>query len=327
MRYQVQPRLLLAASLQNLGDIEILNQDSGTPTLGRLGLAWRCLSSCPHSLDLAMDGDYEANSQSIRLGWGAEYWYQGLFALRAGYVGNSEEEGPAFGAGLRVSGFQLDYAYEPYNILGSTHRLSLLARLGTGGDAETPAPSNFQANPSNDGLLLTWDAPAFVDIKGYNLYVKHPGTDGFAPLTAHPITDTSVDLKNMKLGQDYEFAVSTVSSTGKESPLNRLTTVPQEPVLSAPTGFKAEYSDQGVELTWDKVDSKWVSGFNLYMVDWEGNPVRKMSDTPITDNQVTLGKLRRDKLYWFILTALSPDGQEGPPTPLLRVHYLGPARK
>ena len=44
-----------------------------------------------HTIDLAMDGDYNLNTQALQLGWGAEYWYQSLFALRAGFVGNSEE--------------------------------------------------------------------------------------------------------------------------------------------------------------------------------------------------------------------------------------------
>ena len=253
VRYQALPRLVLAAAFQNLGSIQILSQESATPTLGRIGLAWRCLSTPFHTLDLAMDCNYDPNTQLTRLGWGAEYWYQGLFALRAGYVGNSEEEGPTFGAGIRSWGFQLDYAYEPLNVLGSTQRLSLTAYLGPGKGAEIPQPTHLEANPSNDGLMLSWNAPSFTDIQGYRVYVKRPGSDSLACLTSQPITETSVDLKHLKIGEDYEFGVSTLNTTGQESPLNRIELVAQEPVLSAPTGFKAWKEGDNVVLTWDKV--------------------------------------------------------------------------
>jgi hypothetical protein len=321
VRYEAFPRFILAASFQNLGDIQILNQESAIPTLGRLGFAWKCLSTPLHTLDLAMDGDYDPNTQITRLGWGAEYWYQNLFALRAGYVGNSEEEGPSFGAGIRYMGFQLDYGYEPLSVLGSTQRISLMAYLGSGKGSEVPPPAHLQSNPTNDGLMLSWDAPSFVDIQGYKVYVKRPGTETLACVTAHPLSETSVDLKHLKIGEDYEFAVSTLNRTGQESPLNRIEVVAQEPVPSSPTGFKAWKKGDDVLLTWDKVDPAYVSGFNLYMVDETGSPERKLSSKPLTDNHISLKKLKHDQTYWFVLMVLSKDGQEGPPTNVLAVRF------
>ncbi len=320
-RFQVWPGLVLGASMQNIGAIQILNEQSATPTLARLGVAWRCLSSPLHTIDLAMDGDYSLNTQALQLGWGAEYWYQSLFALRAGFVGNSEEEGMAFGAGVKYWGFQLDYAYEPLSVLGDTQRLSLMTWFGPGGDAETPGPVNLQVNPSNDGLLLSWDAPSFVEIQGYRVYIKRPGSETFDLLTAHPQAETSVDLKHMKVGEDYEFAVSTVSATGKESPLRHITAVPEEPQLTAPTGFKAVRDGQEIELTWDPIDPAYVSGFNLYLVDENGTPEKKLPDEPIADNQISLANLRHDQTYHFILIPLSKDGKEGPPSQILAVRY------
>jgi hypothetical protein len=130
-----------------------------------------------------------------------------------------------------------------------------------------------------------------------------------------------VDLKHLKIGEDYEFAVSTLNRTGQESPLNRIEVVAQEPVPSSPTGFKAWKKGDDVLLTWDKVDPAYVSGFNLYMVDETGSPERKLSSKPLTDNHISLKKLKHDQTYWFVLMVLSKDGQEGPPTNVLAVRF------
>jgi len=190
----------------------------------------------------------------------------------------------------------------------------LLFSLPTFTKAQTPAPANFQSSFTADGLLLSWDASTLSNIKGYNVYVKRPGTNDFVLITSQPITETSVKLKHLRTGAEYQFAVSTVDPSGVESPMNRLTVTEKASALSTPQGFKAEATDTGIQLTWDKADPALVSGFNLYLADDTGKPSRKLSAAPLTDNQVFLGKVKRDKIYRFILTALSKDGLEGPPT-------------
>lgn len=51
---------------------------------------------------------------------GLEAWYRGLFAARAGW----QESGVTAGAGLRIKGFGVDYAFVPHEDLGSSHRVS-----------------------------------------------------------------------------------------------------------------------------------------------------------------------------------------------------------
>ncbi len=51
---------------------------------------------------------------------GIEAWYRKLFAARAGW----QESGVTAGAGLRIAGFGVDYAFVPHEALGSSHRLS-----------------------------------------------------------------------------------------------------------------------------------------------------------------------------------------------------------
>jgi hypothetical protein len=103
--------------------------------------------------------------------------------------------------------------------------------------------------------------------------------------------------------------------------MNRLAVIAQEPVLSVPTGFKGEVTNKGIQLTWDEVDPEWVPGFNLYLADEDGNPGRKLNREPLTENQITLAKLKHNKTYGFFLTGISKDGQEGPPTAVLTIQY------
>ena len=325
-RIRAHPRLAFAASVQNLGMFQILNENTDIPTLVRAGLEWKPLSLPQHSLELALDGDYQFNSQAKRWGGGMEYWYQDLFALRAGYVGNSDEESLTVGAGVRFSYFQLDYAYEPFTVLGSTHRLSLLCKIEEGSREEIPAPTAFQGANSNDGLYLKWKPPTSAEVTGYYLFVKKPETEVFTKLTAHPVTDTSVTLKHLKTGQEYTFGVEAIGPNGGQSLMTQLAIIPEEPTLSPPTGFQAQSVPEGLKLIWDKVESKNVAGFNLYRADEQGEQEKKLNQEPITENQVVLKKLKPGQTYRFLLTAVAGDGTESSPTEVLRVDYNGPGK-
>lgn len=199
----------------------------------------------------------------------------------------------------------------------------VLLCLPTVAHAEPPAPAGLRSNLENGTLVLNWNPTVFAGFKGYNLYVKRPGSDHFVLITPQPITDTWVNLKKMKTGQEYEFSLTSVDTAGGESPQTRLKVVLHNPALSPPQGFKAEISDNGIQLIWDKGDPASMSGFNLYLADESGNPTRKLTGEPLADNQVTLKKLKRDKTYRFLLTALSTDGRESLPTPALVVPYSG----
>jgi len=64
---------------------------------------------------------------------GAEYWYEN-FAVRAGYKTDFIQDidilsGLSVGMGFKWKNYQVDYAFVPYGDLGSTHRVSLLAKF------------------------------------------------------------------------------------------------------------------------------------------------------------------------------------------------------
>ena len=79
-----------------------------------------------------------AQSLAVGLKAGVEYWYQNKLALRVGEYfsadradGNGDQwnNGTTLGAGLDLTWGRLDYAFQPYGALGSSHLVSLLTRF------------------------------------------------------------------------------------------------------------------------------------------------------------------------------------------------------
>lgn len=60
---------------------------------------------------------------------GLEFTFMDVISLRGGYKFNYDEEGYTFGVGVRYSGFDIGYAYDPFGeILESVHRFSISFR-------------------------------------------------------------------------------------------------------------------------------------------------------------------------------------------------------
>lgn len=88
-----------------------------------------------HYLTLSTDGNLALGDTSLsNYRVGAEYWYNQLVALRAGYrfapYGDlAGVRGLAFGAGLRLQRWELSYALTTQGDMGATHQISLMSRF------------------------------------------------------------------------------------------------------------------------------------------------------------------------------------------------------
>jgi hypothetical protein len=98
------------------------------PMTFKLGLAMDVIDRGPHFLTVEVDGIHP-NDNVEQLGIGAEYWFNGIVALRGGYRVNTDEEGLTAGAGFRVpvggNTLLLDYAYADFGRMEMVHRASL----------------------------------------------------------------------------------------------------------------------------------------------------------------------------------------------------------
>ncbi len=83
-----------------------------------------------HALLVTLDAEHPRDyAEMVR--FGVEYRFQDMIALRVGYVSPQDETKWTYGIGLRkldimgMLGLGLDYAYTPFGVFGSVHRLSL----------------------------------------------------------------------------------------------------------------------------------------------------------------------------------------------------------
>ena len=152
----IKDNLALGFNLQNLGPkITYITESDPIPTNLKLGLAYTLFKDEFNDLKFAFDlqkllvkRDSEGGSDpvpvSLYTGWqtkgiekcfGLEYWYEQIFAMRAGYFTEPSNLGGRhfwnLGAGFRYKIFQLDFGYiltiDENHPLANTMRFSLLA--------------------------------------------------------------------------------------------------------------------------------------------------------------------------------------------------------
>jgi hypothetical protein len=311
----------------NVGQqVQFISAGDPLPSTARLGLAYQLLDIPQHSLLLSVDNGYQWGSQTYIGAAGAEYWYDKTLALRVGYTGDAYEQNLTAGLGVNVDMLEFDYAYAPLGTLGDTHRFSLIVRFGTEGAGGLAGPRDFMAHPSNGSVALTWKPASSSSVLGYNILVKKPGAESFAKVTKTPLgpTETQVKLNHRVNGQEYGFAIQTVSEGGRESSLVQISAVPGEASppaasLQAPTGFKPALNatGDGFELTWDPATN--AAGYNLYLADDQGKRGQKLNAEPLTVNRTHLTHVNPTRTYSFVLTTIYTTGGESPTTPVLQV--------
>jgi Type IX secretion system protein PorV len=103
-------------------------QSFSPPTIFRIGFAFEPYEDKVNKLTASAQLNHPAdNSENLALG--AEYSYSSMFFLRGGYKINVTEQSYSVGAGIRADArfalVSFDYAFTPYQRLGSVHRFSL----------------------------------------------------------------------------------------------------------------------------------------------------------------------------------------------------------
>jgi hypothetical protein len=77
-----------------------------------------------HSLLVLVDAAHPRAFKEY-LNLGTEYSFMKTFAVRVGYITNQDDYGLTAGFGLRAFGFEMDYAYAPFDIFDDVHRFTL----------------------------------------------------------------------------------------------------------------------------------------------------------------------------------------------------------
>jgi len=88
----------------------------------------------------------------------------------------------------------------------------------TDDDAPILPPSNVTASASaTDKLVLNWDPNSHPRLAGYFVYRVEIATQDMLTLTAAPIAATSYADASARRGVEYEYRVTAVTKSGKES--------------------------------------------------------------------------------------------------------------
>jgi hypothetical protein len=324
LRYRPMPTLTLAASAMNLGEGIRLASLEPLPTVLNTGIAWTLIEEPLHTLTLAVNGAFDLATNTQQAGLGAEYWYQDEFALRAGYLANSidttvDPDGFSAGAGIRVSFFQLDYAFQPFNTLGMVHRVSGILRWDgpwiAGGEPNPPKYVN--AEQTDDGIIIRWEKPQ-GPADSYEILIQP--LDGGPKIVSDPVRKPPYCFKSYKPETLYRIAARTVNG-GKRSfpsPDTYLFTSSLPPSLEreversiSPTsithGVRGQVDAVGLHLSWKSVPGS--SGYQLYRQSPAGR-VEKVSLVPKRNNEVWVTDTSGDAGWKWIVTTIRDDGEK-----------------
>ena len=150
--YTTDRKITFGLSVQNIGQVSSYDQFSvkeRLPATYRAGLAYRWRAARPTHLTVGAEVEKPIDNDPI-YHTGAELWLgmkDVAVAFRGGYKVDKLDDGlgslvgASFGAGVKFSSLQFDYALVPFGILGNTHRVSMTYRFGGRKDL-TPVTSN-----------------------------------------------------------------------------------------------------------------------------------------------------------------------------------------
>lgn len=136
----VAPGFAVGWTVQHLGAAQ---DGFSLPAVVKGGVSY----ASPGFIRLALDGGYPLVDRQPWVAAGVEVRPQAAMALRAGYKWRSQDKvlggmtGLTAGIGFQIGRFGLDYAYQPFGDIVTSHRVSLVYGLGRPGPVDAvPAP-------------------------------------------------------------------------------------------------------------------------------------------------------------------------------------------
>jgi hypothetical protein len=316
-KLRLTPRLFLAGSLMNAGSDMKIPEPERPPTTMRFGCAWRLVENYPHRWDIAMDGQMPVGSRRPVYGWGTEYCLREHYALRGGWVGNMETEGITAGVGLKLSFFQLDYAFQPFKELGQTHRVSGLFRWnGPWLQGAQPNPPRYvRARDVPGALEIRWDKPLGL-VESYEIQIRP--MDGGAPKVYSKIPAPPFKLTDLKLDTLYSITMRSVAQGGRKSYPTKTfyaegRMLSREKSAAGPSvsqGVEGSVDPAGLKLSWQGDPSSPGAVYNVYQKSSSGS-IRKLTGQPGPSTVVWLVEADRMEGGIFVVSAVNPkDGSE-----------------
>lgn len=180
------------------------------------------------------------------------------------------------------------------------------------------APSGLTARAGDRKVELEWDPLGRPNLLGYFVYMSLTPQGPFGrvgPL----VQESSFTAEGLTNSQNYFFTVSAVVSGSIEGPQFQppVRAIPSNPPgnTQTPTGLVAIGEDQRVRLIWNQNSD--ASHYIVHMFDPQLQRSRRVASVshPITTYVRT--QLTNGTRYYFSVSAVSPELNESPATPLV----------
>lgn len=253
----------LGLSALHLGQLSALESAADpTPSAYRAGVAWQRALSDNVGAAFALDGVQPGDS-SVQVRAGAELRLYRMLALRAGSQFSEAFDGrQAFtaGAGFQWQGLGVDYAWAPFGVLGSTHRVGLSwsgskRRETQARKAPKPKAQWLKAEREGQGVVLSWDGSAAPK---WALYLKKEAKGELLKVAETGGAQPKVRLKRFAANADVVFAVAPLDpERGEGERSHQLVLAPGRESVKvqappgAPRNLRVIKGADGARLSWD----------------------------------------------------------------------------
>jgi hypothetical protein len=155
-------------------------------------------------------------------------------------------------------------------------------------------------------------------LAGFNIYRRGEGESfGFRPLNVGPLSEKIYWDAVLQNGKRYYYEVRAVRNfqgTLIEGPASAPAMgIPEKTIPpSAPSGLSAVFTENGVELRWDKSPEPDVAGYDLYRREGGSGEYTKINGPPILENYFFDPTADPRKTYLYRLKAVEapPAGKE-----------------
>ena len=174
------------------------------------------------------------------------------------------------------------------------------------------APTGLTATADDDGIDLSWTAPASGDAPtGYRI-MRKDGDGSWAQQVADTeTTDTEWSDSGLTDGTTYTYKVMGLNSAGEgaesgtASAIYDIVSVPQ-----APTGLTATADDDGIDLSWTAPASGDApTGYRIMRHEGDGSWAQQVADTGTTATEWSDSGLTDGTTYTYKVMGLNSAGQ------------------
>lgn len=178
-----------------------------------------------------------------------------------------------------------------------------------------PIPQNVFGNPSEMGIVITWDKVNDPAVAGYHVYRSHDPDSFFVKISDALLPyDTGYYEDRSATSADRVFyRVTAVDQAGNESPRSaRSLSLYENYVMPLPPqNVVGAQVENGIRVTWNRNDEPDLQGYYVFRADKFGGELSQISPLVSPDTTTYLDTseyLSPRGQYWYLVQAINHTG-------------------